>query len=142
MSEGLNVRDTNIQRHMRKMINMLISEDRNLPNNLANCGDCMEYFLNKDCLHQLVDSSIKRVPPHGLIYATIEFYSSLCSLLNENFLTKKAVYMPLLTLLKYCYSHKNITHKYEKYIIGNYNIIIIITIIIIIIILNLNILVD
>jgi len=117
VSEDLNVKETNIQHHMRRMINMLISEDRNLPNNLANCGDCMEYFLNKDCLRQLVDSSIKKIPPHGLIFATIEFYSNLCSLLNENFLTKKAVYKPLLTLLKYCYSHKNITQKYERFII-------------------------
>ncbi|KAG4099243.1 hypothetical protein H8356DRAFT_1290882 [Neocallimastix lanati (nom. inval.)] len=117
MSIDLDVKETDIPYHMVRMINMLISEDRNLPNNLANCGECMEYFLNKECLHQLVDSSIKKIPPHGLIYVTIDFYSNLCSLMNENFLTKKDVYEPLLTLLKYCSTQKDITSEYESFII-------------------------
>lgn len=89
LSIDLEVSDTNILNHMDRMKAMLISEDRNIPNNLASCGECMEYFLNKECLRQLVQSSIKGTPPHGLIYATIDFYSDLCSLMNENFLTKK-----------------------------------------------------
>ncbi|ORX61006.1 hypothetical protein BCR36DRAFT_315125, partial [Piromyces finnis] len=117
MSEGLTVQETKIQYHMEKMIYMLINEDRNLHNNLANCGSCMEYFLSKDCLCQLVESSIKKIPPNGLIYATIDFYSKLCSFLNENFLTKKTVYKPLLKLLKYCYSNERITEKGNKCII-------------------------
>ncbi|PWZ00729.1 hypothetical protein BCV70DRAFT_189331 [Testicularia cyperi] len=90
---------SDLPRRLQRIVDALVFESNRSNDGLT--GPCMEYLLKYDILTELVDLSAED-RPKGIKGETIRTLTNLIILLDERFLSRRAVHKPISQLIQLC----------------------------------------
>ncbi|CAJ0627407.1 4822_t:CDS:2 [Entrophospora sp. SA101] len=105
------VQQTDIPRHLKEMIGILVEEDLHLEE--VNTGLCMEEFLRNNVLKELAELAKEDVP-QGIRGEIIRAVRELIDLLDDRFLVHNSVHQPTVTLLRTCVQDEQQREMYDE----------------------------